>query len=153
MPSVGPFTFRLHFSRPGRYVFTVIKDRLKRGLRATFLGLAVNTTLTTVKFVAGILGHSHALVADAVESMADIFSSVIVWRGLVVAAEPADEDHPYGHGKAEPIAAATVSAMLLLAAIWITVQSVREILQPHHAPSGFTLIVLIVAVAIKESLF
>ena len=99
-------TFRLHFSRPGPYVLTVIKDRLKRGLRATFLGLAVNTTLTTVKFVAGILGHSHALVADAVESMADIFSSVIVWRGLVVAAEPADEDHPYGHGKAEPIAAA-----------------------------------------------
>jgi len=131
----------------------VIKDRLKRGLRATFLGLAVNTTLTTIKFVAGILGHSHALVADAVESMADIFSSVIVWRGLVVAAEPADEDHPYGHGKAEPIAAATVSAMLLLAAIWITVQAFREIGHPRSAPAPFTLLVLLVVIVMKEGLF
>src|SRR5438093_13664266 len=98
-----PTTIQASFFLEGTVRFAVIKDRLKRGLRATFLGLAVNTTLTTVKFVAGIVGHSHALVADAVESMADIFSSVIVWRGLVVAAEPADEDHPYGHGKAEPI--------------------------------------------------
>src|SRR5207249_2502267 len=124
-----------------------------RGRRATLIGLASNTLLTAAKFVAGILGHSHALVADAVESLADIFSSVIVWRGLVVAAEPADEDHPYGHGKAEPIAAAVVSTMLLLAAAGITIQAAREILQPHHAPSGFTLIVLILAVAAKECLF
>src|SRR5436305_14164068 len=127
--------------------------RLERGLRATFLGMVANILLAAAKLVAGIVGHSHALVADAVESLADLFSSVIVWRGLVVAAEPADEDHPYGHGKAEPIAAAVVSTMLLLAAAGITVQAVREILQPHHAPSGFTLIVLIVAVAIQESLF
>src|SRR5262245_25888566 len=101
----------------------MMQDRLKRGLRATFIGLVVNTLLTVSKLLAGILGHSHALVADAVESLADIFSSVIVWRGLVVAAEPADEDHPYGHGKAEPIAAAIVSAMLLLAAISISIQA------------------------------
>src|SRR5215469_7674911 len=94
-------------------------SRLKRGLRATLLGLVVNTFLTAGKLAAGIIGHSHALVADAVESLADIFSSIVVWRGLVVAEEPADEDHPYGHGKAEPIAAATVSTMLLLAAAWI----------------------------------
>jgi len=131
----------------------VPRNRLQRSLRATFLGLIANTLLATSKLVAGLVGHSHALVADAVESLADLFSSVIVWRGLVVAAEPADEDHPYGHGKAEPIAAAVVSTMLLLAAVGITIQAVREILQPHHAPSGFTLIVLIVAVAIKESLF
>ena len=91
-------------------------DRLKRGLRATFLGLVANTVLASTKLAAGILGHSHALIADAVESLADVFSSVIVWRGLVVAAAPPDEDHPYGHGKAEPIAAAIVSVMLLLAA-------------------------------------
>src|SRR5436309_5152262 len=127
--------------------------RLERGLRATFLGMVANILLAAAKLVAGIVGHSHALVADAVESLADLFSSVIVWRGLVVAAEPADEDHPYGHGKAEPIAAAVVSTMLLLAAAGITVQAVREILQPHHAPSGFTLIVLILAVAAKECLF
>jgi cation diffusion facilitator family transporter len=131
----------------------MLDERLRRSLRATFLGLAVNSLLTTAKLLAGIVGHSHALVADAVESMADIFSSVIVWRGLVVAAEPADEDHPYGHGKAEPIAAAIVSVMLLLAATWITIQAFREIAHPHSAPAPFTLIVLALVIAIKESLF
>src|SRR5207249_5911782 len=124
-----------------------------RGRRATLIGLASNTLLTAAKFVGGIVGHSHALVADAVESMADMFSSVIVWRGLVVAAEPADEDHPYGHGKAEPIAAAAVSAILLLAAIWITVQAFKEIGHPRSAPAPFTLLVLLVVIVMKEGLF
>ena len=73
-------------------------DRLKRGLRATFAGIAVNFVLGVAKLLAGIFGHSHALIADAIESFADIFNSLVVWRGLVVAAKPADEDHPYGHG-------------------------------------------------------
>jgi cation diffusion facilitator family transporter len=128
-------------------------DRLKRGLRATFLGLLVNAVLALSKFAAGVLGHSHALVADAVESMADVFSSLVVWRGVVVAAAPPDEDHPYGHGKAEPIAAAVVSVMLLLAAGWIAVTAIREIAQPHLAPAPFTLMVLIAVVVIKESLY
>jgi cation diffusion facilitator family transporter len=131
----------------------VRQSRLTRGLRATFAGLAINTFLAGVKLAAGLIGHSHALVADAVESLADLFSSMVVWRGLVVAAEPADEDHPYGHGKAEPIAAAVVSGMLLLAAMWIAGQSVHEVLTPHSSPAPFTLAVLAVAVAIKEMLF
>ncbi len=129
-------------------------SRLKRGLRATLLGLVVNTFLTAGKLAAGVLGHSHALVADAVESLADIFSSIVVWRGLVVAAEPPDEDHPYGHGKAEPLAAATVSTMLLLAAVGITVTSVQAIYSGHsHAPRPFTLLVLVAVIAIKELMF
>src|SRR5438270_10046752 len=115
-------------------------SRLKRGLRATLLGMVVNACLAAGKLAAGLLGHSHALVADAVESLADIFSSIIVWRGLVVAAEPADEEHPYGHGKAEPIAAALVSTMLLLAAAWIVYQSLLEISEPHGSPAPFTLL-------------
>src|SRR3982750_2038359 len=105
--------------------------------------MAANVVLATSKLLAGIFGHSHALIADAVESFADIFSSVIVWRGLVVAAEPADEDHPYGHGKAEPIAAAIVSVMLLLAAASITVQAFGGIGHPRSAPAPFTLLVLL----------
>jgi len=128
-------------------------SRLTRSLRATFIGLIANAVLTSAKLLAGIFGHSHALVADAVESLADIFSSLIVWRGLVVAAAPADEDHPYGHGKAEPLAAAVVATLLLLAAGWIIIQAVREIAQPHLAPAPFTLIVLLVSVLIKEALF
>jgi cation diffusion facilitator family transporter len=131
----------------------VLKSRLTRSLRTTFLGLAVNAVLTAVKFAAGILGNSHALVADAVESLADIFSSIVVWRGIVIAAEPADEDHPYGHGKAEPLAAAIVSTMLLMAAGWIAIHAVGEIREPHLAPAPFTLMVLITVVVVKESLF
>jgi cation diffusion facilitator family transporter len=131
----------------------MIRDRLKRSLRATLIGLGVNTVLTLVKLAAGIFGHSHALVADSVESLADIFSSVVVWRALVVAAEPADEDHPYGHGKAEPIAAAIVSAMLLLAAISISVQAFNGLGHSRSAPAPFTLLVLVVCIVIKEWLF
>ncbi len=127
--------------------------RLQRSLRATFLGLAVNVTLTVVKFLAGILGHSQALIADAVESLADIFSSIIVWRGLVVAETPADDDHPYGHGKAEPLAAAIVSIMLLLAAAWIAFNALHALNEPRVTPSPWTLIVLIVVIAVKETLF
>jgi cation diffusion facilitator family transporter len=115
--------------------------------------MVVNVFLAAGKLVAGVVGHSHALVADAVESFADIFSSLIVWRGVVIAAKPADEDHPYGHGKAEPIAAAVVSLMLLMAAGWIAVKSVHEISEPHLAPAPFTLVVLIAVIVIKECLF
>jgi len=115
--------------------------------------MAVNIVLSGAKLAAGIIGHSHALVADAVESFADIFSSLIVWRGLVVAAAPADEDHPYGHGKAEPIASAIVAAMLLGAALWIVLTAFGEIMEPHRSPAPFTLLVLVVVVAVKEGLF
>jgi cation diffusion facilitator family transporter len=128
-------------------------DRLQRSLRATFLGLAVNVLLTAGKFLAGILGHSQALIADAVESLADIFSSIIVWRGLVVAEKPADEEHPYGHGKAEPLAAAIVSAMLLLAAGLIAYHSLQGINEPRLAPSAWTLILLVMVIVLKETLF
>ncbi len=128
-------------------------QRLQRSLRATFLGMVVNTVLAVGKMTAGFLGQSHALVADGVESLADLFSSLIVWRGLVIADAPADEDHPYGHGKAEPLASAMVATMLLLAALWIAVNSVREILRPHGAPASWTLGVLIVVVVVKETLF
>ena len=127
--------------------------RLKRSLRATFLGLGVNVVLTVVKFLAGVFGHSQALIADAVESLADIFSSIIVWRGLVVAETPPDDDHPYGHGKAEPLAAAVVSALLLLAAGLIAFHSLNGMIAPRGAPSPWTLIILIVVIAVKETLF
>jgi cation diffusion facilitator family transporter len=115
--------------------------------------MLANTILAATKMAAGVLGHSHALVADGVESLADLLSSAIVWRGLVVASTPADEDHPYGHGKAEPIAAAMVSTMLMLAAAWIAFTATREIAAPHQSPASFTLAVLVIVVIVKESLF
>jgi cation diffusion facilitator family transporter len=115
--------------------------------------MGVNAVLTASKFAAGILGHSHALTADAVESTADILSSIIVWRGLVVAAEPPDREHPYGHGKAEPLAAASVAIMLLLAAVGIIIKSAAELTQPRERPRVFTLAVLLGVVVVKARLF
>ena len=138
------------------------KNRLERGLRATFLGIAVNVVLGAAKFLAGILGHSHALIADATESIADIFNSLVVWRGIVVAAEPPDKEHPYGHSKAEPLAAAFGAVMLLAAALWIAGKAafnIYEFLNPqsfdfHREPlRAFTLIVLVVVIVVKEGLF
>jgi cation diffusion facilitator family transporter len=92
-------------------------------------------------------------VADACESLTDIFSSIIVWRGVVVAAEPADEDHPYGHGKAEPLAAAVVSGILLFVAGWIVIEALHNLGHPRPAPKIFTLLVLFGVIVIKEGLF
>lgn len=131
----------------------VSNTRLNRSLRVTFIGMAANALLAAAKLTAGILGNSYALIADAVESLADVFSSVIVWRGVVLAAEPPDENHPYGHGKAEPIAAAIVATILLIAALGISVQAIREMFSPHHGPARFTLFVLLGTVLIKETLF
>ena len=135
---------------------TEVMDRLGRNSlsrRTTLFGLLVNAALVAVKLAAGVLGHSYALIADAVESTADIFSSLIVWRGFKVSARAADERHPFGYGKAESIAAAAVALMLLAAALGISVQAVREIITPHHSPAPFTLLVLIVVIATKELLF
>jgi cation diffusion facilitator family transporter len=131
----------------------VSNTRLNRSLRVTFIGMAANIVLAVVKLTAGILGNSYALIADAVESLADVFSSVIVWRGVVLAAQPADEDHPYGHGKAEPIAAAIVATILLVAAFGISIQAIRDMFSPHEGPARFTLFVLLGTVFIKEMLF
>jgi cation diffusion facilitator family transporter len=124
-----------------------------RGIQSAQLGLLVNALLTVVKLVAGVLGNAYALVADAVESAADIFSSMVVWRGLRIASREADEDYPFGYGKAEALAAAVVSLMLLGAATGIAVEAVREIRTPHHTPAPFTLVVLIGVMVVKEVLY
>lgn len=131
----------------------MVENATRRSIRWAQAGLLTNALLVIVKFIAGIVGHANALVADAVESSADIFSSLIVWMGLSIAARPADEDHPYGHGKAEPIAAAVVSLMLLGAAIGISIMAIREILTPHHLPAPFTLFVAAGVIIVKEALY
>lgn len=125
-------------------------DSSRSGIRAAQIGIVVNAALAATKLAAGLVGNTYALVADAVESMADIFGSLIVWAGLHVAALPADDDHPFGHGKAEALAAAVVSLMLLGAAVGISVQAVREIRRPHHSPAPWTLGVLVGVMLIKS---
>ena len=125
----------------------------ERGQKTTLIGIAVNIGLVLVKGTAGWLGHSYALIADAMESGTDIVTSIFVWFGLRAAAKAPDKNHPYGHGKAEPLAAIVVALALVGAAILIAVQSVRNIQVPHEIPAPFTLAVLAGVVIVKEVLF
>ena len=127
--------------------------KLESGARLALVGIVVNCVLATIKIAAGIVGNCYALIADGIESTLDIFGSILIWGGLKLAARPPDEDHPYGHGKAEALAAIGVALTVIVAAIGIAGQSVREILTPHHAPAPFTLLVLVGVVIVKETLF
>jgi cation diffusion facilitator family transporter len=130
-----------------------VNSGASRSIRWAQAGLLVNALLVLVKLIAGIVGHANALVADAIESSADIFSSLIVWMGLSIATRPADEDHPYGHGKAEFLSAAIVSLMLIGAAIGISIMAIREIVTPHHLPAPFTLFVAAGVIVLKEAMY
>ena len=119
------------------------------GARVALFGMIVNSVLAVAKIVGGVFGHAYVLIADGIESGLDVAGSFVIWSGLKVAARPPDASHPYGHGKAEPIAAVIVATGVLAAAI----QSVREIFLPHHAPAPYTLVILIAVIVIKEGLF
>jgi cation diffusion facilitator family transporter len=128
-------------------------DGAQRGIRSAQVGMLVNALLAGCKLVAGILGNTYALIADAVESTADIFASLVVWGGLRVASRNPDEDYPFGYGKAESLAAAVVAIMLIAAAGGIAFEAIREIRTPHHTPAAWTLIVLVVVLIVKYVLF
>jgi cation diffusion facilitator family transporter len=123
-----------------------------RAIQAARAGLVVNIFLVIVKLLAGIAGHSYALIADAIESFTDIFSSLIVWGGLRITTRPADEEYPYGYGKAEALAGAAVSLMLLGAALGVAVAAVGELTAPHHTPAWFTLAIIAAVIPVKEFL-
>lgn len=125
----------------------------RRGMRSSIIGLVVNLCLACIKLTAGIVGTSYALIADAIESLGDSVGSLIVWRGLQIASRPPDYNHPYGHGKAEPLAALLVAILLCAAAIGIAVEALREIVTPHRTPAPFTLVVLLGVVLVKEILY
>src|SRR5882724_13470073 len=126
---------------------------MQSGARIALIGMLVNVVLSAAKISAGLFGNSYVLIADGIESALDIAGSVVIWGGLKFAARPPDETHPYGHGKAEPIAAAVVAFGVLAAAAGFAIQSVREILTPHYGPAPFTLGILIVVIVVKEILF
>lgn len=121
--------------------------------RNTLLGFVASIALAVGKFLAGWLGHSTALIADATESLADTLGSIMVWQALRLAARPADRLYPYGYGKAQALAALGIGILLGIAALIIVVESVHKIATPHEPPAAWTLAVLIVTIMIKESLF
>ncbi|MNK08425.1 putative cation efflux system protein [compost metagenome] len=124
-----------------------------KGLKSTFIGIVVSAILAVVKALGGIFGNSYALIADAIESTADIFTSSMLWVGLKWSSKPADEDHPYGHGKAEALIAIGIAAALSIAAFVIAKESIHNIITPHKTPAAYTLIILLVVIATKEILY
>lgn len=111
-------------------------------IRTVIFSILGNAFLAGIKFLAGIFGNSFALIADGIESTVDIFSSFLVLLGLKYAARPADENHPYGHGKAEPLITFLVVAFLIVSAFTIGWQAIQNIKTSHELPESWTLIVL-----------
>jgi cation diffusion facilitator family transporter len=116
------------------------------------LAICINVCLMIIKIGVGVVGNSYALVADGIESASDIFSSVITWAGFRLSLKPADEDHPYGHGKIDALTGIFSGCCLFAAAAFIAYQSIIEIRTPHHSPAWFTLPVLIAVIIVKELL-
>jgi len=123
-----------------------------KGIRSIIIGLFINLALTLIKGVAGVVGNSNALIADALESLSDVLSSLAVIFGLQMAKKPADENHPYGHGKIEPLTATVVCLLLFGAAIFIAFRSFHQLAKPHGPPEAFTLVVLLVVIFVKFGL-
>ena len=120
--------------------------------RLAQLGLVINAGLAVIKLLAGLLGNSYALVADAVESSTDMVGSLVVWSGLRIASRNPDERYPFGYGRAEALAAGGVSALMLGAATGIAIEAIAEIRTPHDAPAWWTLLVLALVIVVKELL-
>lgn len=126
---------------------------LQTGARVALFGMFINVLFAAAKIIGGLLGNAYVLIADGIESALDVAGSLVIWGGLKIAARPPDATHPYGHGKAEPLAAVIVALGVLAAALGLAIESVREILTPHHGPASFTLVILVVVIVVKEVLF
>jgi cation diffusion facilitator family transporter len=122
-------------------------------IKAVYFSLIGNACLALVKGLAGFFGNSYALIADAIESTTDIFSSFLVLFGIRYSNKPADENHPYGHGRAEPLITFLVVGFLITSATIIAYESIRNIQTPHELPKPWTLIILGIIIVWKEFSF
>ncbi|MBD3107868.1 cation transporter [Bacillus sp. AGMB 02131] len=129
------------------------KDRFKQAEFAATLGIVVNIALAVLKGVVGVLANSRALIADAIHSASDVVGSFAVYLGLRAAKEPPDEEHPYGHGKAESIAAIIVSLLLLLVGLEVGYSSIKSFFTVREPTKPFALIVIVISIVVKEALF
>jgi len=127
-----------------------MSDNAREAVKTTYLSILGNLALAAVKGTVGYFGNSYALIADAIESVSDVFSSFLVLLGLKYSSRPADENHPYGHGKAEALVTFAVVGFLVVSATVIAYESIEHIRTPHKTPASYTLIVLGVIVIIKE---
>lgn len=125
----------------------------KKAINTIVFSIVGNCFLALIKGIAGFFGNSYALIADAIESTTDIFSSILVLFGLKYANKPADKNHPYGHGKIEPLITFLLVGFLVISATFIAHESIQNIRNPHVLPEKWTLIVLALIIAWKELSF
>lgn len=135
-----------------------LQARAAAGRSVVAAGVILNLLLSAGKIAGGVLGRSNALIADGVESLLDLFSSLLIWGGLKYAAKPPDADHPYGHGKAESLATLIGAFVLATAGAFIAHASIVQLVavahgQIPHRPSPYTLLILIGVILIKETLY
>ncbi|ANB58223.1 cation diffusion facilitator transporter family protein [Anoxybacillus sp. B7M1] len=129
------------------------EERFKQAEFAAIIGILGNIVLAAVKGAAGIMGNSKALLADAVHSASDVAGSLAVWVGLRAAKRPPDEDHPYGHGKAESIAAIIVAVLLFIVGAEMGRSSLQAFFQPLHPPKWLAIYVVVLSIVVKEAMF
>lgn len=122
----------------------------RQAIRTTYFSILSSVFLAIIKALAGVFGNSYALIADAIESTTDVFSSILVLFGLKYAKRPADENHPYGHGKIEPLITFIIVAFLVVSATVIAHESIQNIYEPHQMPEPWTLFVLLGIIVWKE---
>ncbi|MFT5970055.1 MAG: cation diffusion facilitator family transporter [Flavobacteriales bacterium] len=129
------------------------KKPVKIAKGAAILSMFGNLVLAIAKGIGGVLGHSDALIADAIESSSDVFSSLLVFFGIRYASKPADENHPYGHGKAEPLFTFIVVGFLLVSAALIMMNGIQNLSEPQPQPESFTLYIIGAIILIKEGFY
>jgi len=127
-----------------------MKTNKQKAINTIYISIIGNALLAVAKGITGIFGNSYALIADAIESTTDVFSSVLVLFGLKYATKPADDNHPYGHGRAEPLITFAVVGFLVFSATIIAYESIQNLQIPQTAPKKYTLVVLAIVVVIKE---
>ena len=125
----------------------------EKAVKATYFSIFGNAALALIKWLAGYFGNSYALIADAIESTSDIFASFLVLFGIKYSSRPADKNHPYGHGRAEPLVTFLVVGFLITSATIIAYESIVNIQTPHDLPKPWTLIVLGGIIVWKEISF
>ncbi|GAC90841.1 Co/Zn/Cd cation transporter [Anoxybacillus flavithermus NBRC 109594] len=127
--------------------------RFRQAQFAAMVGVVGNVVLAVIKGWIGMIANSKALMADAVHSASDVAGSLAVWIGLRAAKQPPDDDHPYGHGKAESIAAIIVAVLLFLVGVEIGTSSFSSFFQPIEPPKMLAVYAVVLSIVVKEAMF
>ena len=125
---------------------------MQPGQRVAALGMAVSGALAVVKILAGLSGHSAAVVADGLESTSDVFASGFVLLGLTLAAIPPDENHPYGHGRVETLTGLLIGMFLAIGGSFISYISIQQLGHAHERVASFVIYPLFASLVAKSSL-